>query len=1306
MVDLHILSLNNTTENLTEHLSPEIISEQQRSKPIVALELQHEGGSHRLNALIDPASYNDRADETEIISYIAKPIATFILDKYPTSLITCTCKPATTCTAAGCFTSNKCLKIKCNLSDDKARIDNVEIAFRVVETLGSNEIIIGLSDVRKHDLTKIFRHIYTEQQRTYTDELPQTDNLSAHKLDNGVDATASSTSGVEGGPSLFLREVESSRRSIIDQRQQADLVWRGGRRRRVPTRTSDRLARRKPDFSCQAEEGSQPSELKSMSTLELHVAEMIEGNVYNKSQFLQPEDDTDNIDDFVEDTPYDKMFTNAHNEEYSTEQNTDQNTEPNAQEKINKILDSVKDEEMKNLLKQWIYRYSNVFNDELNEKAASVDPFKLELNPDSNWEEAATNKAPPRWQMLAKQKEVHRFVKLALKLKLIRKSQARAWSQVLLTKKPNGKWRFCIDFRSLNLNTKSIGWPIPNIKQVLERIAKSGAKYFAVLDLTQGYYQMLIDEASRYLTAFRTAFGIFEWNRLPMGLKGAGSYYQSHMQNTVLADLLYTICESYLDDILVYGKTKEELSRNIELVVARLQKFGMTINPDKVKIQMNEVEYVGHVIDQYGISFSDEKLERVLEFKTPTLDREMKTFLGLISQFREHVPNFADLAAPCQDMLIAYKKKFPKKLKWTDELTENFNKLKLAVANCTKLYFLDDKLPVFLHTDASILGIGSYLFQVQDEKQIPIRFINKQLNKTERNWNIVEKEMYAIFYSFMKLEHLLRDRHFTLRTDSKILSHMNVDHKEKVKRWKLAIQHFDFDVEHISGKLNKEADALSRLIPLPEHTELHVLEQTETVPTHKSLKQHIYQKIKSVHPGEKGIFGHGGVQRTLDLLLRKQDRWKGMRNDVNTFIKNCPCCQKMQRLKPRIHTIPYTLAFYRPMQRICVDAIGPIHIGNQEYKHILVFIDAFSRYVRLYPLKSVNSEECLHAFNHWVADFGIPSELVSDNAAYFVSDLIESFLENAGLEHATIHPYSHEENGIVERANQEVIRHLTAMISDRDIRHNWPKYLPFVQRILNTSVKSTTKVTPTELIFGTSVNHDSQFLRKPEPAESDKTHHEAINELLSVQEKLITIAQNNQYEHDIYVVSQRSKDQPHTIHFPINSYVLVNYETQKSSKLHTVKHGPYRVINHIGTVYTVENLVTNKHMDFHVTLLTEYKNDKQNTNIDRVAKLDDEFADVATVINHKFVPSTSTKKTDMQFLMTWDNDPEPKWYRYNTSLGQNEIIHEYLDKEHLRKFIPKKFTFPNDHPEEIARKQLKRAREENNPRRNVARKPK
>ena len=102
----------------------------------------------------------------------------------------------------------------------------------------------------------------------------------------------------------------------------------------------------------------------------------------------------------------------------------------------------------------------------------------------------------------------------------------------------------------------------------------------------------------------------------------------------------------------------------------------------------------------------------------------MKSFLGLISQFRDHVQNYADLTAPCHDMILGYKKGSKVPLEWNDELNDNFIKLKAAVANCSKLYFIDDKLPIFLHTDASILGIGSYLFQLKDDERIPIRFIS------------------------------------------------------------------------------------------------------------------------------------------------------------------------------------------------------------------------------------------------------------------------------------------------------------------------------------------------------------------------------------------------------------------------------------------------------------------------------------------------------------------------------------------------------------------------------------------------------
>ena len=103
-------------------------------------------------------------------------------------------------------------------------------------------------------------------------------------------------------------------------------------------------------------------------------------------------------------------------------------------------------------------------------------------------------------------------------------------------------------------------------------------------------------------------------------------------------------------------------------------------------------------------------------------------------------------------------------------------------------------------------------------------------------------------------------------------------------------------------------------------------------------------------------------------------------------------------------------------------------------KHVLVFIDAFSRYVRTFPLKSDNSEEVLHALNQSIADFGCPSEIVSDNSLYFLSELRKSFGDFTNVLHTTIQPYGHKENGIVKRANQEVLRRLTAMVTDEDIR--------------------------------------------------------------------------------------------------------------------------------------------------------------------------------------------------------------------------------------------------------------------------------
>ena len=130
------------------------------------------------------------------------------------------------------------------------------------------------------------------------------------------------------------------------------------------------------------------------------------------------------------------------------------------------------------------------------------------------------------------------------------------------------------------------------------------------------------------------------------------------------------------------------------------------------------------------------------------------------------------------------------------------------------------------------------------------------------------------------------------------------------------------------------------------------------------------------------------------------------------------------------------------------------------------------------------------------------------------------------------------------------------------------------------------------------------------------------------------------------------------------------------------------------TLGLARGLTLGQKKDFHVKLMTEYKHDDLNSDIQKVAKLDKEYADIVGVLDHKFLPPNSRERTSLNFLLTWDNDMDPKWYPWNSSLGSNERIHEYLDKNRMRMYIPQKYTHPKDHPDEIARR-LKRKNEQN-----------
>jgi len=353
------------------------------------------------------------------------------------------------------------------------------------------------------------------------------------------------------------------------------------------------------------------------------------------------------------------------------------------------------------------------------------------------------------------------------------------------------------------------GGVLPRIKELLHRIGERKARYFAVMDLTSGYHQTAIDEDSMKYTAFVTSAGVFEWRRVPMGLKGAPTYFQREMAQTVLAGIIGYGAELYIDDCIVYGKTEEEFLANLESVFEKFKAHNITLNPKKCRFGQSAIEYLGQIIDKDGLRFSREKLDGVLNFNTPVVIKDLQKFIGLVNWFRDHIPNLSEEMKLLREMEEEAKKS--RKLRWTDERRAQFEKLKQMFNDLQSLYFLVEGGTVKVYTDASDYAIGGYVCQVINGIEQPVGFMSKTLTHDQRKWTTTERECYAIYMTLQKYEYLLRDIEFQLYTDHENLVYLNNPPSNKVLRWKLAIQEYNFTISHIAGEYNVVADGFSRL---------------------------------------------------------------------------------------------------------------------------------------------------------------------------------------------------------------------------------------------------------------------------------------------------------------------------------------------------------------------------------------------------------------------------------------------------------------------------------------------------------------
>ena len=598
------------------------------------------------------------------------------------------------------------------------------------------------------------------------------------------------------------------------------------------------------------------------------------------------------------------------------------------------------------------------------------------------------------------------------------------------------------------------------------------------------------------------------------------------------------------------------------------------------------------------------------------------------------------------------------------------SRLRDAVASCPKLFFISPDAPVTLCTDASDYGVGAYLFQTIDEVEQPIAFLSKSLSKSQFKWSTIEKECYSIFWAINKLDYLLRDIRFLLLTDHANLTYVNSNPEQKVQRWKLSIQQYNFDMLYFEGYKNNVADDLSRINITDDVTEeelqmLFPMLDAERV----IIPQDKYKLLGKIH---NSIVGHVGVEKAISKLNALKQEWPDRLLHVKQFIKQCPCCQKMNPFKTPIITHPFTLASYGIMDRINVDTIGPLPPDVDGNEYILAVIDCFSRFLELYAIKDTTALAATNSLVNFTGRYGVPAEILTDNGTQYANKVMEELHKIYQNEHKFTNPYSHEENGIIERANKEILRHLRAIIYDTRIVDKWSNYLPLVQRIMNSQVHESIGVSPASILFGNSLTLDRGILFPYQPNESVKLSEWTSN-LLEAQEIIISTAIATQNKTDMFHIAKHSGKGPIT-EFPINSYVLVKYENDQHrppTKFHTKLRGPLRVVNKMGAIYTCENLVTNKLEDFHIKLLTPFLYDPAITSPNEVAYRDNQHFIVTEILAHRFNKRGDNKSSDLTFLTKWGDDTQ-SWEPFH-NLRSNRELHKYLKAHKLQRYIPKQF---------------------------------
>src|SRR6266516_2107012 len=380
-------------------------------------------------------------------------------------------------------------------------------------------------------------------------------------------------------------------------------------------------------------------------------------------------------------------------------------------------------------------------------------------------------------------------------------------SNVVVVTKQDKTPRITLDYRALNERTYRDSYPLPNINACLDTF--KGASWFSVLDLRSSFYQVPLAEEDRDKTAFLTRKGQWRFTRLPMGTCNSPSTFQ-RLMDLVLRGLQWNTLLVYIDDILVFANSFEELQKRQQEVFERLRWANLKLKPSKVKLYQREITFLGHKISSEGIALDDSKIAEILEWHIPKNVKETRMFLGTVGYFRKYIKDFSKHAAPLHDLT-----KKATVFAWTTHHQQAFDYLKNSLITAPILGMCRDEGTFVLDVNASDIAAGAVLQQEQDGMERVLGYASKSFDKHERNYCTTRKELAALVFGLKNYRQYLLGRKFKVRTDHAALQYVRsaTELFGQQARWLDMICEFNFTLTHRAGTLRGNADGLSRIPP-------------------------------------------------------------------------------------------------------------------------------------------------------------------------------------------------------------------------------------------------------------------------------------------------------------------------------------------------------------------------------------------------------------------------------------------------------------------------------------------------------------